>query len=187
MTTTTIPPQEICKNCRRPVDHHRPWCGEFVTRAEPPKEGDIIDHPVFGSTPLISVYLRQEAIQDGVLVDCTEGDFDELNRNAGVIFDVAMTRAVFERYIEVPESAQAVQDIKGRYWDILIKYREAALKAGDAHELQLEFLSMPNGTDMLDNERDSGFPGHHMVQLKVLSGEGDRGEPILTFMLPSED
>lgn len=187
MPTTTIPQQEVCPNCRRTVDQHRPWCSEFVTRAEPPKEGDIVDHPVLGPTPLISVYLRQDAIQDGVLVDCTQGEFDELNRNAGVIFDIAMTRAVFERYVEVPESAQGLQDINGRYWDILMKYREAALKAGDLHELPVEFVCIPNGTGMLDNERASDFPGHHLVQLKVLSGEGDRGEPILTFMLPTED
>ena len=110
---------EICSNCSRPVNKHRPWCATYKVESEAPKAGDVIDHPVFGPTKLISVYTRREAIADGVLVDCTEDFFDELNRGADVIFDIAMTRAVFERYIEVPEAFASSQDMRGRYWDFI--------------------------------------------------------------------
>jgi hypothetical protein len=139
-----------------------------------------------GPTELISVYSRQQAIADGVLVDCTDEPFDELNRNAGLLFDVALTRAVFERYVEVPERFQASQDIKGRYWDIIWMYRFAVKRRRvDGTELLFKFLCLPNGSGVQDNEKQSG--SHTLVQLKAMVGPGDRGEPCLTFMFPSED
>src|SRR5437879_2324682 len=112
MTSTGIPETELCPNCRRRPSRHRPWCSTYQTAAETPKVGDIIDDSILGLTPLVSVYLRQEAIEDGTLVDCTQDFFDELNRDAGLTFDVAFTRAVFERYVEVPEKFKTTQDIK---------------------------------------------------------------------------
>lgn len=135
----------------------------------------------------LATYTRQEAIADGVLVDCTEDFFDDLNRNAGVIFDVAMTRAVFERYIEVPEAFASSQDMKGRYWDLLYMFRLASKKNSDGHELLFEFLSIPNGNDFWSNERTGASPEQRLVQLKAVAGPGDRGEPCLAFMLPGED
>ena len=184
---TTANCSEICPNCRRPINKHRPWCATYKVESETPKEGDVIDDPVFGPTELISVYSRQDAIDDGVLVECTEDFFDDLNRNAGVIFDVAMTRAVFGRYIEVPEAFASSQDIKGRYWDLLYMFRLAAKSNSNGDELLFEFLSIPNGSDAFANEHAGASPEQRLVQLKAVVGPGDRGEPCLTFMLPCED
>lgn len=137
-----------------------------------------------GPMPLVSVYLREEAILDGVLVDCTEGVFDELTRQSGVIFDVAFTRTAYDRYIDMP---QETQSLGARYWDVLSAYRRVALKAPDTNVVLFEYLAIPNGTGMWNNERQSSAPPHYMVQLKATSGPGDRGEPCLTFMLPDED
>lgn len=178
---------EICSNCSRPINNHRPWCATYKIATEVPQAGDLVDHPLFGPTELVSVYSRQEAIDDGVLVECTEDFFDELNRNAGVIFDVAMTSAVFERYIEVPESCSGSQDMRGRYWDLLSIFRLAAKASSNGDELLFEFVSIPNGNDAWANERAGASAGQHLVQLKAVSGPGDRGEPCLTFMLPWED
>jgi hypothetical protein len=187
MTTSSNPETHICPNCRRPSTKHRPWCATYQTEPEPPKEGDIVDHPLMGPTKLLSVYLRQEAIDDGVLVDCTQDSFDDLNRNAGIIFDVAMTRTVFERYVEVPKEFEGSQDIKGRYWDIITMFRRAARKNPDCEEFLFEFVCTPNGTGLWTNEGAASSPQQRLVQLKAMTGPGDRGEPCLTFMLPSED
>lgn len=178
---------EICSNYRRPINKHRPWCVTYKVESEALKTGGVIDHPILGPTELISAYTRQEAIADGVLIDCTEDFFDELNRNAGVIFDVAMTRAVFERYIDVREAFPGSQDMKGRYWDLLFMFRLASKQNSDGHELRFEFLSIPNGSDSWANERAGTSPEQRLVQLKAVAGPGDRGEPCLTFMLPCED
>ncbi len=182
-----IPKAELCPNCRRPVAKHRPWCADVQTIPEPPKTGDIVDDPILGSTELISVYSRAEAIEDGVLVDCTQDPFDDLNRNAGVKFDVALTRAAFERYVEVSEEFNGSQDIKGRYWDLIFIFALAARKRADCTELLFEFISIPNGSGDWPNEKPASSSDQRLVQLKVVSGPGDRGEPCLTFMLPSED
>ena len=184
---TTANCTAICSNCRRPINKHRPGCTTYKVGSETPKAGDVIDHPVFGPTELISVYTRQEAIADGVLVDCTDDFFDDLSLNAGVIFDVAMTRTVFERYIEVPEAFARSQDMKGRYWDLLYMFRLASKKNSNGNELLFEFLSIPNGNASWSNERAGTSPEQHLVQLKAVAGPGDRGEPCLTFMLPWED
>ena len=184
---TTANSTEICSNCQRTIDKHRPWCAIYKFESNVPKAGDVIDHPVFGPTELISVYTRQDAIADGVLVDCTEDFFDDLNRNAGVIFDVAMTRAIFERYIEVPEAFASSQDMKGRYWDLLYMFRLAAKSNSNGDELLFEFLSIPNGNGSWANEHVGASPEQRLVQVRAVAGPGDRGEPCLTFMLPCED
>lgn len=181
-----IPEAELCPNCQRPPTKHRPWCGDVQT-SEPPRTGDIIDHPLIGDAELVSIYLREEAIDDGILVDCTQDPFDELNRNAGVKFDVALTRAAFERYVEVPEPFKVSQDIKGRYWDIIFMFTLAARKKSYRMELLFEFICLPNGSGSWSNEKRGPSPQQRLVQLKAVSSPGDRGEPCLTFMLPSED
>lgn len=186
-TDGNLPEAEICPNCRQAVTKHRPWCEKYTVLATAPKEGDMVDDPVLGPTPLLSVYLREDAIADGTLVDCTQDPFDELNRNAGLIFDVAMTRATFERYVEVPRGYENQQDIQGRYWDIVFMFRWAAQKTRDCHELLFEFTCIPNGNGFWDNERPAEFPTHRLVSLKALAGPGDRGEPCITLMLPHED
>jgi len=179
--------EAYCVNCRKPVSRHRPWCDRVQTSA-PPKQGDIVDNPAFGPTELISVYSRAQAIEDGVLVDCTDDPFDELNRNAGLIFYVALTHAVFDRYVKVPESFQGTQDIKGRYWDIVWMFRFAAQRnRSNDIELLFEFLCLPNGSGDTDNERQAEGGAYRLVQLKAVASAGDRGEPCLTFMLPTED
>ncbi len=181
-----IPEAELCPNCGRPPTKHRPWCGDVQT-TEPPKTGDIVDHPLMGGVELLSIYLREEAIDDGILVDCTQDPFDELNRNAGVKFDVALTRSAFERYVEVPEQFKGSQDIKGRYWDIIFMFALAARKQANRMELLFEFICLPNGSGSWSNEKRGPSPQERLVQLKAVSSSGDRGEPCLTFMLPSED
>jgi hypothetical protein len=177
----------ICSNCRQPVNKHRPWCAAFKTTPEVPHAGEVVDHPDFGPCELVSVYTRQEAIDDGVLIDCTTDFFDELNRNAGLIFDVAMTRAVFERYIEVPKLLEGCQDVKGRYWDMITMFRRVPKEGVDSHELLFEFISIPNGGDFWTNESAGPSAGQRVVQLKAVSSPGDHWEPCLTFMLPWED
>ena len=187
MTTVAVSHSELCPNCKRPHANHRPWCAKYQTIADPPKAGEIVDDPVLGPTCLISAYSRQQAIDDGTLVDCTLDPFDELNRQAGVTFDVAMTRAVFERYVGVPPQFNGAQDINGRYWDIIFMFRRATRQKQDCDELKFEFICIPNGAGCWPNERPMRGSHHHSVQLKVTSHPGDRLEPCLTFMLPSED
>jgi len=178
---------ELCPNCHRPPSRHRPWCANVETMPEHPKQGDIINHPIFGLTELISVYTREQAISDGILVDCTEDPFDKLNRAAGLKFDVALTRAVFERYVEVPENSTESEDIAGRYWNMILMFSRAARRKATGMELLFDFICVPNGSGCWPNEKPGPSSQQRLLQLKAVSGPGDRGEPCLTFMLPTED
>lgn len=121
---------------------------------------------------IISSYSRAQAIEDGELVDVTE-----TAREAGIRIPTALTRAVWAKYVEVPEGVKC-QDEKGRLWDILFMFAYAARKF-DGSEL-LYKLSVRN-----DNEPD--FSAHHEVTLKAICGPGDTPEPVITIMLPDED
>jgi hypothetical protein len=179
--------EAYCVNCRKPTKLHRPWCDKVQT-TDVPQQGDIITHPDLGPTELISVYTREQAIEDGVLIDCTQDPFDELNRNAGLVFDVALTAAVFHRYVELPERFASTQDIKGRYWDIIWMFRFAAQRAPrQTRELLFEFLCLPNSSGNEENEKPAAGGVYRLVRLKAVLSAGDRGEPCLTFMLPDED
>ena len=176
----------MCDNCLRSVSNHRPWCAE-VNTTPPPKEGDIVDHPLFGPTPIISVYSRQMAIGDGTLVDCTEGDFDQINREAGLKADVALTAAAFDRYVDTPEIIGRSSRMSCRYRDVLWGFRDAALQAANLEELTFTFYCIPNGEGDRSNETPGFDLAQRLVTLKAVCHSGDRGEPCVTIMLPDED
>jgi hypothetical protein len=121
--------------------------------------GDVIDR-----------YTRAQAIEDGVLVDVSP-----VAREAGIKFPVALTRAVWSQYVEVPPGVTC-QDEKGRLWDILWMLR-ANLKRGGS--VLLYRLRVRN-----DNRYSRPAP---LVTLKALCGPGDDLEPVITIMLPNED
>ena len=65
---------------------------------------------LFSDAPVISVYTRAQAIDDGFLVDVSDSsEYKELRFK----FPIALTRAVWDRYVEVPAGV-ACQDSKGR-------------------------------------------------------------------------
>ena len=55
--------------------------------------------------PVISVYTRAQAIEDGILVDVSE-----TAREAGFKIPVAITRAVWDRLVALPEGYRGFQD-----------------------------------------------------------------------------
>ena len=61
---------------------------------------------IFGEC--ISAYSRAQAIEDGILVDVTRTASE-----AGFKWPTAITRTVYERYIEVPAELTGQQDIQG--------------------------------------------------------------------------
>ena len=62
---------------------------------------------------IIYAYTRAQAIEDGVLADVSE-----MAKEAGFRYPVALTHAVYVKYVEVPEGVIG-QDESGRLWDIL--------------------------------------------------------------------
>ena len=139
-----------------------------------PEEGandpaDIRDAGLFGD--VIFRYSREQPLADGVLVDVTE-----TAREAGFRIPVAVTRAVWAEFVEVPEGVLA-QDEAGRLWDVLWMCRMAIGRSGGGPELLFQLH--------VRNDNREGVPP--VVTLKAHCGPGDAGEPVITIMRPEED
>ncbi|MBI2060672.1 MAG: hypothetical protein HYT87_12955 [Nitrospirae bacterium] len=123
---------------------------------------------VFG--PVICSYTRAQALEDGVLVDVSE-----TAKEAGIRYPVALTRAVWGKYVEIPPGVTG-QDEKGRLWDVLWMLRWQMRRAnGSTCLFKLHVRS--------DN-REVTPP---LVTLKAICSPGDTPEPVITIMLPNED
>jgi len=125
------------------------------------------DDPVFG--PLIHSYSRAQALEDGLLIDVSQ-----TAREARFRLPVALTAAVWQRYVEVPQGVVG-QDEAGRLWDILWMAYLGARAHRDAPAF-LYGLYVRN-----DNIRP------RPVELRCQIGPGDDGEPVITILLPDED
>jgi len=121
-------------------------------------------------TEVIYSYSREEAINDGVLLDATG-----MAKEAGIRFPVAVTRELWETYIVPdPRSVPLGQSESGRLWDVLFMFRTAAARSSESTMLfQLYFIM---------KERQK-----RLVTLKAVLGPGDTPEPVITIMLPHED
>lgn len=143
---------------------------------------------MFTNDDVIHAYTRQQALADGVLVDASA-----LAREAGLKFPVALTRSVWDRYVEFDDETCPDQDLQGRLWDILFMLRVFANRAEGSKIRFSLYVAMPDrGNRQLHEavpERGCGFTRstHRKVHLKALCGPGDFGEPVITVMLPSED
>ena len=127
--------------------------------------------------PVISVYTRAQAIEDGILVDVSE-----TAREAGFNIPVAVTRAVWERLVALPEGYLGFQDERGRLWDVLWMARHYALRASTSDRVTMCVLVRDIRKDLRDSHRP---PRRHFPIVAI--GAGDRGEPVVTVMFPEDD
>jgi hypothetical protein len=114
-------------------------------------------------------YTRAQALADGVLVDA-----GKLGREAGFTFPVAFTRTVWDGFIDPGDMGHG-QSIDGRLWDTLQCLRRA-IKAAPVGENTMRFRCIY----IMGAES-------RLVTLKAVCGPGDKGEPVITVMLPEED
>lgn len=125
----------------------------------------------------IHVYTRAQALEDGVLVDVSKTALE-----AGFKISVALTRAVWDQYIKWTDEDtdnQTMQDEAGRLWDILSMLMFAIQKdRSGADQLIYQLAVVP---------RDGKSRSAKRTKLKSLIGGGDKGERVITIMLPTED
>ena len=129
---------------------------------------------------VICTYTREQALEDGVLVDVTE-----MAREAGFTFPVALTQRLHAEVITPdPRAAAEGQSVDGRLWDALHMLHMAIKGAlpctttpgpgpGQTTLYQCYFI-------MKRRQRK-------LLTLKAVCGPGDNMEPTITLMLPDED
>jgi hypothetical protein len=123
------------------------------------------------SDEMIHTYTRAEAIADGVLVDVSE-----MAKEARFKYPVALTRAAYVKYVEVPEGMTG-QDEQGRLWDILNMLRFAAVKSRGESEILFKLYVRVQKGDRKPR----------LVTLKSVCGPNDDASPCITVMMPDED
>ncbi|MCU7829549.1 MAG: hypothetical protein KZQ85_10825 [Candidatus Thiodiazotropha sp. (ex Myrtea sp. 'scaly one' KF741663)] len=138
---------------------------------------DKINQDTLFGDNVIHSYSRAQAIEDGYLVDVTE-----TAKEAGFIWPVALTRAAWEDCVEWCErdsKRQTNQDISGRLWDVvwMASFAIRSSKGGSCH-LLYELFRVPRGGRKRKPRRTT---------LKMVTGPGENGEPVVTILLPNED
>ena len=137
---------------------------------------------VFGEP--ISVYTRAQAIEDGQLIDVST-----VAREAGIVWPVALTSAVWADCVEWTDTTEARkgytgQSESGRLWDVLwmlsLAVRGALRRGLDASQQPLYY-------SLLRTSAAGRGVMPRKATLKFMVGPGDQGEPVITVMLPSED
>src|SRR3989339_1163730 len=67
---------------------------------------------IFGE--VVYAYSRAQAIEDGILIDVSDA-----GKEVGIILPVAVTSAVWNDYIAMPEKMEGMQDERGRLHDVV--------------------------------------------------------------------
>lgn len=135
------------------------------------KKDNLVNY--FGD--VISVYTRTQALKDGTLIDVSSTAYE-----AGFTIPVAVTYAVWNAYIEwtdIDTERQTIQDTEGRLWDVLSMLRFAIIRSR-ARCVYYKLYVVP---------RNGKSEKAKLTQLKAIVSAGDRGEPVITVMLPNED
>ena len=123
---------------------------------------------------MIFSYSRAQAIEAGVLVNLTSGP------ETGFKIPVACTSAIWHQYIVPPAGTRELgQSERGRDHDFLwmtyLAIRRSKTKEPTEDRLRYNVivLQAPNK--------------HETIALTAICGPGDKGEPVLTIMMPDED
>ncbi len=127
--------------------------------------------------PVLSVYTRAQAIEDGFLVDVSD-----TAREAGFRIPVAVSRTVWDRLIALPEGYRGFQDERGRLWDVLWMARYYALSASGSDRVKMSVLVHDIRKDLRDSNRP---PRRHFAIVAI--GADDDGGPAITIMFAEDD
>lgn len=119
----------------------------------------------------IHVYTREQALEDGVLVDARMGDFAEVTRQhvPGEI-PVFMTRGLFELIRRAVENEKHCNDYRGVWHDVLWM-SQGARRATAQQRIRAGFRLIITGA------------GRRRLHTLVVAWDGE----AFTFMLPEED
>ena len=137
-------------------------------RRRRPEGGDMLEN-----AELIYSYTRQQAIEDGILIDITT-----LAQEAGIRYPVAITSGLFDELNPTENEQQKLgQHFTGRTWDLLTLFRYYAKRGGQ--ELHFHIF--------VQRLTKKNKPKMTKQYVKAVCGPGDNHEPVITIMLPGED
>ena len=134
----------------------------------------------FGS--VLYTYTRKQAVADGVQVEVTK-----TAQEAGIKFPMFLTRAVWEKYVAVPEGVTG-QDEAGRLWDVVWMTRFGILRLSRRSAAQADARPGVDRIPVAFYVRNDNRAAR-LVKLIATCGalDIDDPQPAITVMLPDED
>jgi hypothetical protein len=122
----------------------------------------------------ISMYTREDAIEDGVLFDISD-----LAKEAGFKIPVAITAGVKTLCTPDKDAEAHGQSYNGRLWDVLAVARFNALKEQNTDTIYFQ-VKIQQAT--VENVYDRDYK----LWMKI-TPEGKNYQPVLTIMMQGED
>lgn len=121
----------------------------------------------FTEQDIISRYTRQQAIEDGVLIDITK-----IAKEAGFNVPAAITAELYGA-INPAETEQKNlgQDFTGRLWDMLTIAMYRVRQNKNTNRIEFKFVI----------QRFANRPVTKMQKVSMTISGGDYGEPVITF------
>jgi hypothetical protein len=123
---------------------------------------------------VIHSYSREQALADGVLVDVSE-----TGREAGFVWPVALTAALFALVSPTRVEREEGQDFEGRLWDVL-NLAVYAIRTASENGTERRFT-----VAFREAGRDRAV-GLYNEELLLVTGPGDEMEPVVTIGFPSD-
>ncbi|MDP3643075.1 MAG: hypothetical protein Q8S54_07780 [Bacteroidota bacterium] len=139
----------------------------------------------FSDWEVIDTYSTKQAVEDGFLVHVDQ----KISKEAGIKFPVYLTRAVWDKYVEVPAGMEGEQDLSGRLWDILWMFMYAAKSCSSSLMMFKLNCRLPDKGDWEKNEKMDGNRLTRTITLKgvIQAQDFDDPSPAIFIMKPSED
>ena len=138
---------------------------------------------------VIDTYSTKQAVEDGYLVRVDQ----KISKEAGIKYPIYLTRAVWDKYVELPEGFENVQDLDGRLWDILYMFMFAARSCNTSTLMYKLNVVLADKGDWEPNEKvDPDCKGNRTIRLVTLKSviqaqDFDDPSPAIFIMKPSED
>lgn len=127
---------------------------------------------VFNNAKIIDMHTRQQAIEDGVLIDMMQEEFREISCQH-YKYPIAITAAVFAIMEAAANNLRHCNDFKGIWHDMLNMSRMCGYAVNDTTRLFPVII------------KGGGRKSKYIF--KLVCGPGDNAEPVLTMMMPDED
>lgn len=135
----------------------------------------------------ISVYSTKQAVDDGFLVMADQ----KVSQESGIRFPVYLTRAVWDKYVEVPKGMEGHQDNEVRLWDVLFMFAFFARKEPSSQLFFKLSVQLPDAGNWEENEKVTNRSNRLVreVTLKTLitARDFDDPSPAIFIMKPFED
>jgi hypothetical protein len=136
---------------------------------------------------IVSTYSTKEAVDDGYLVKVDS----KASKEAGIKFPVYLTRAVWDKYVEVPKGMEQLQNVSGRLWDVLYMFAFHARNVS-SNFLQYDFISYLHDEGNWEPNEKLETPENRLNRLVTLKAviqaqDFDDPSPAIFIMKPNED